>query len=585
MIGNGRGLELREEYDMMLQLVRAHMLRRDQGVQPIVLQVQQEGAENREQVTLVFGQVEAEAGSTPLSAVATEQMPPASQDPLITELGPLLLQALALQLLISEQQRRVAAPLDQEAVEKLRRVTLDRDTLDRLETSGQTVCSICQESFPLQSEVYCLPCGHVFDVTCMQHWLERTRTCPNCRFTLQDVEQQYKDAAQPTWWESRLVDGEVGETKGDWTLCPSHSLSGVAEERNERLPSATPRRHQQITQSVGVPVDCTMQRHQERPQQLGREEEEQTQQMQLSSSGAAVGVAQGISGGGGDGTGTETSRTVSSPNRTVDGGRRRCETLSPSTSNVSITHEAVDASSHSLSPVSADVTNRNSRDCPVEVANESSERSDQLRRGNRYTPMAGTTFLPPPVALNRSVSPPVSSTSTRIAHYVAEEGLPTRVPEIVAVTRPTVRSGSLSLTNDSANPQSRSTFLQPIMPASGNARHAIRALRSRRNEREEGNSLSLTESGILTPPEAVAGGHGRMGGNNRSRRNVHLPHPPHENSSQRRLAESPQSRARDGDTRGEERRQNVVPLQPSVRGNQRKLAQYQSIIRGQSRRC
>uniref|UniRef100_A0A182NI94 RING-type domain-containing protein n=1 Tax=Anopheles dirus TaxID=7168 RepID=A0A182NI94_9DIPT len=43
------------------------------------------------------------------------------------------------------------------------------------------VCPICSELFVPSDEVNITPCGHMFHHTCLLQWLERSKTCPQCR--------------------------------------------------------------------------------------------------------------------------------------------------------------------------------------------------------------------------------------------------------------------------------------------------------------------------------------------------------------------------------------------------------------------
>ncbi|VEN33809.1 unnamed protein product [Callosobruchus maculatus] len=42
-------------------------------------------------------------------------------------------------------------------------------------------CVICSEFFNASSEVFATKCGHVFHYPCLLSWLERSKTCPQCR--------------------------------------------------------------------------------------------------------------------------------------------------------------------------------------------------------------------------------------------------------------------------------------------------------------------------------------------------------------------------------------------------------------------
>ncbi|KAL5287776.1 TRAIP.2 family protein [Megaselia abdita] len=42
-------------------------------------------------------------------------------------------------------------------------------------------CPICAELFLPSDDVHCTTCGHMFHHTCLLQWLERSKTCPQCR--------------------------------------------------------------------------------------------------------------------------------------------------------------------------------------------------------------------------------------------------------------------------------------------------------------------------------------------------------------------------------------------------------------------
>ncbi|KAL1512537.1 hypothetical protein ABEB36_002118 [Hypothenemus hampei] len=42
-------------------------------------------------------------------------------------------------------------------------------------------CVICSDLFTPNSDMYSTPCGHIFHYTCLSHWLENSKTCPQCR--------------------------------------------------------------------------------------------------------------------------------------------------------------------------------------------------------------------------------------------------------------------------------------------------------------------------------------------------------------------------------------------------------------------
>nr|XP_017245558.1 PREDICTED: uncharacterized protein LOC108217230 [Daucus carota subsp. sativus] len=51
-------------------------------------------------------------------------------------------------------------------------------------------CSVCLEDLSSGMEFEKLPCSHVFHSNCIDHWLKRNRTCPNCRTRLTKLEEQ-----------------------------------------------------------------------------------------------------------------------------------------------------------------------------------------------------------------------------------------------------------------------------------------------------------------------------------------------------------------------------------------------------------
>lgn len=48
-----------------------------------------------------------------------------------------------------------------------------------------TVCTICAEVIKNTDSIYNLRCQHNFHTSCLEPWLERSRTCPNCRVPIQ----------------------------------------------------------------------------------------------------------------------------------------------------------------------------------------------------------------------------------------------------------------------------------------------------------------------------------------------------------------------------------------------------------------
>ncbi|KAG6468202.1 hypothetical protein ZIOFF_072774 [Zingiber officinale] len=49
-------------------------------------------------------------------------------------------------------------------------------------------CSICLEDFGMMTPVLAMPCSHRFHAPCLKKWLERSYSCPLCRFSLPQEE-------------------------------------------------------------------------------------------------------------------------------------------------------------------------------------------------------------------------------------------------------------------------------------------------------------------------------------------------------------------------------------------------------------
>ncbi|KAG6533829.1 hypothetical protein ZIOFF_007707 [Zingiber officinale] len=45
-------------------------------------------------------------------------------------------------------------------------------------------CFICLEDFGMSAQVLAMPCSHLFHATCLKKWLEKSCSCPLCRFSL-----------------------------------------------------------------------------------------------------------------------------------------------------------------------------------------------------------------------------------------------------------------------------------------------------------------------------------------------------------------------------------------------------------------
>lgn len=52
------------------------------------------------------------------------------------------------------------------------------------EVQVSTVCSICMEEIVVGSGGTCMPCSHLFHGACILKWLDKSRSCPLCRFSM-----------------------------------------------------------------------------------------------------------------------------------------------------------------------------------------------------------------------------------------------------------------------------------------------------------------------------------------------------------------------------------------------------------------
>ncbi|XP_053605809.1 E3 ubiquitin-protein ligase RNF181 [Plodia interpunctella] len=78
---------------------------------------------------------------------------------------------------------RLPPPASKEIVKNLPEVAID-------DTSKN--CPICLKNFGDGEKAKEMPCHHVFHPTCILTWLERTNSCPFCRFELATDDEGYE---------------------------------------------------------------------------------------------------------------------------------------------------------------------------------------------------------------------------------------------------------------------------------------------------------------------------------------------------------------------------------------------------------
>lgn len=69
-------------------------------------------------------------------------------------------------------------PATNTAIQSLPKKKVNKDMLG---SDGKAECAICKDTVELDTEVTILPCEHWFHFDCIEAWLSRHNTCPNCR--------------------------------------------------------------------------------------------------------------------------------------------------------------------------------------------------------------------------------------------------------------------------------------------------------------------------------------------------------------------------------------------------------------------
>ncbi|XP_007219856.2 E3 ubiquitin-protein ligase SDIR1 [Prunus persica] len=66
-------------------------------------------------------------------------------------------------------------------------VPASRAAISKLETATveeSAVCAVCLEEMAVGSDSTCMPCSHLYHRGCIVEWLQKSRVCPMCRFSL-----------------------------------------------------------------------------------------------------------------------------------------------------------------------------------------------------------------------------------------------------------------------------------------------------------------------------------------------------------------------------------------------------------------
>ncbi|CAG9787247.1 unnamed protein product [Diatraea saccharalis] len=78
---------------------------------------------------------------------------------------------------------RLPPPAAKEAVKNLNEIVIDNDT---------TNCPICLKAFNSGDKATKMPCNHVFHPACILTWLDKTNSCPFCRYELPTDNEGYE---------------------------------------------------------------------------------------------------------------------------------------------------------------------------------------------------------------------------------------------------------------------------------------------------------------------------------------------------------------------------------------------------------
>jgi len=77
-----------------------------------------------------------------------------------------------------------------------------RDELRLVTVLENDVCVVCQEAMPAGSKAKAMPCGHKFHDDCLLSWVEKSNSCPTCRFDEMKSEKIHFDDVQRQVQES-----------------------------------------------------------------------------------------------------------------------------------------------------------------------------------------------------------------------------------------------------------------------------------------------------------------------------------------------------------------------------------------------
>lgn len=81
-------------------------------------------------------------------------------------------------------------PASKRAIAKLPEILITKADLDEDETNRE--CAICLSEQKIGEPATKLPCGHLFCSACLRPWLDKSCSCPVCRFELETDDPHYE---------------------------------------------------------------------------------------------------------------------------------------------------------------------------------------------------------------------------------------------------------------------------------------------------------------------------------------------------------------------------------------------------------
>ncbi|XP_015596259.1 E3 ubiquitin-protein ligase RNF181 [Cephus cinctus] len=85
------------------------------------------------------------------------------------------------------QHERLPPPASKSALESLEEKKVTSD-----DTHVSRQCPVCLKEFEIGNLVKTLPCRHTFHKECIVPWLEKTNSCPLCRYELPTDDEDYE---------------------------------------------------------------------------------------------------------------------------------------------------------------------------------------------------------------------------------------------------------------------------------------------------------------------------------------------------------------------------------------------------------